>query len=88
LTLLHTRENITLADNFYDWKLTQICAICLSAAGKNQEALKVVGEYKTRMEKLPEEERGLARETSMVINWLQDGKVFTHLVWDGKIQGQ
>jgi hypothetical protein len=86
LTLLRKHGDVTVADNFYDWKLTQIKAIYFSTSGKNQEAIKVINECKKRMEQLPEEERGFAKETSMVIDWLQSGKKFSNMVWNGKIK--
>ena len=86
LTLLRKHEDVAVAKNFYDWKLTQIKAIYLSTSGKNQEAIKVINECKKRMEQLPEEERGFAKEASMVIDWLQGGKKFSNMVWSGKIK--
>jgi len=85
LTLLRRNQNVTVWDIFYDWKLTQIKAICLSISGRGDEAINSVLTCQKRIEKLPGEQSSLARETSMVIDRLRQGKKFSRLLWQGKL---
>lgn len=85
LTLLRRNQKVTSSDIFYDWKLTQIKAICLSISGRDDEAISSVISCRKRIEKLPGEQSSLARETTMVIDRLRQGKKFSRLLWQGRL---
>ena len=88
LSLLNKQNDRSASSVFYEWKLSQIVAIVLSTTDRNEEALKVVAACKEHMEQLPADERGLAKEATLVMDWLRNGRTFDHLVWQGKITGK
>jgi hypothetical protein len=85
LTILRARANVTIADIYYDWVLTQTKAMCFSASDRNKDAIKVITECQKRMAQLPAGERGLVEEIPMALDVLQNGEVFSRMVYRGKV---